>query len=293
MQLITEAIRSKDFQASQALIVKYLRSKLGNKVFAYPTPEVFTPSGGTRQVGIRLFIMDGGTPKSVRMNWKTVGKIGSQGLVSVDYWDGSKNPQPTPSHHIKLDHEQSIVKVLPMVVDLVRGGMEKSGFFMNESVPLVHIPMITDFAAVAELNEATYSAGEVSKTLHSVLAAWKQGIHQNDQYKAGGSKKYGAGWNKINGIIVSMYPNILQKQGNKNVVNHEVAAKLDAARILAALSGDEEVVAYSVQSGSKEEVEVDGASDADIDRLTYEEQLDSLKTGMKLLMANATNAIFV
>ena len=34
-------------------------------------------------------------------------------------------------------------------------------------------------------------------------------------------------------------------------------------------------------------------TDADVDRMSYEEQLDALKTGMKLLMSNATNAIFV
>lgn len=292
MYLLNEAIRSKDFTSAQLLINKYLRSKLGNKVYPYPVPEVFTPAGGAKHVGVRFFIMDGGA-KSLRLNWKTVGRIGSSGLVSIDYWDGSKTPQPTPQHHIKLDHETSLVKVLPMVVDLIHGGLEKSGFYMNESVALQHMPMITDFTQVAELNEASYSAGEVSKTLHSVVAAWKQGIAKNDQYKAGGSKKYGAGWNKINDLIIQLYPSILVKQGAKNVVDTGVASKIDANKILAALGGDDEVVAYSVSSGSKEEIEVQGASEEDIERLTYEEQLDSLKTGMKLLMANATNSMYI
>ena len=87
MQLLNEAIRSKDFNSAQAIITKYLRSKLGNKVYAYPAPEVFKPASGTQMVGIRFFIMDGGA-KSLRMNWKTVGKIGSQGLASISYWDG-------------------------------------------------------------------------------------------------------------------------------------------------------------------------------------------------------------
>jgi hypothetical protein len=72
MKLINEAIRSKDFNSAQALITKYLRSKLGNKVYAYPAPEVWKPLGGTTMVGIRFFIMDGGA-KSLRLNWKTVG----------------------------------------------------------------------------------------------------------------------------------------------------------------------------------------------------------------------------
>lgn len=68
---------------------------------------------------------------------------------------------------------------------------------------------------------------------------------------------------------------------------------MDAAKILAAVSGDDEVVAYSVQAGQKEEVDVEGTTEEDIERLSYEEQLDSLKTAMKLLMSNATNSIYL
>lgn len=292
MHLLTEAIRSKDFTSAQNLIGKYLRQKIGNKVYAYPTPEVFTPASGQKHIGIRFFIMDGGA-KSVRLNWKTVGKIGSQGLVSIDFWDGTKEHQVNPSHHIKLNHETSLVKILPMLVDLMHGGLEKSGFYMNESVTLQTIPMITDFTAVNAINEASYSSGEISKTIHNIVNAWKQGLTASDQYKAGGSKKYGAGSNKVNTIIAELYPNLTKKEGNKTVVNRDVAEKLDAAKILAALGGDEDVIAYSVTPGSKEEVEIEGTKEEDVERLTYEEQLDSLKTGMKLLMANATNSIYL
>jgi hypothetical protein len=155
------------------------------------------------------------------------------------------------------------------------------------------MPLVTDFRAAAELNEASYSSGDINKTLHAVIGAWKSGIAKNDQYKAGGSKHYGPGWNKINDVIIQMYPNILKKEGNKNVVDTAVAAKIDAAKVLAAVSGDADVVSYSVSAGAKEEVEVEGTSEADIERLTYEEQLDSLKTAMKLLISNATQAIFI
>lgn len=292
MKLINEAIRTKDFNSAQALITKYLRSKLGNKVYAYPAPEVWKPLGGTTMVGIRFFIMDGGA-KSLRLNWKTVGQIGSKGLVQISYWDGSKNPQPHPSHNIKLDHETSLVKVLPMVVDLIHGGLEKSGFYISESVTLQNIPMITDFAAVSELNEASYSAGEISKTAHNVINALKQGVSPGDQYKAGGQKHYGPGWGKVNDVIKNMYPNMFSKQGIKVLIDKDIASKIDATKVIAALGGDPDVVSYSVSAGQKEEVEVQGASEEDIERLTYEEQLDSLKTGMKLLMANATNQIYL
>lgn len=289
---INEAIRAKDFSRAVQLVTKYLRGKLGNKIYVYPTPEVFT-SAGAKRVGIRYFITAGGT-KQIRLNWKTLGKIGSQGLDSIDYWDGSKSPQPIPTQHYKFDTEQSLVKVLPMVVDIIRGEIGgKSGFYINEETSLVHIPMITDFTAVSRINEARYDSGEITKTLRLVIDALKSGLAKNDQYKVGGSKHYGAGWNKINDVILSAYPGILKKQGNKNVVDTDVASKIDVNIILASLQGDSEVIAFKATVGSKEEIEVEGTSETDIERLGYEEQLESLKTAMKLLMSNATNALFV
>ena len=290
--IINEAIRAKDFSRAVQLVTKYLRGKIGNKIYVYPTPETFT-SGGAKRVGIRYFITSNGT-KSIRLNWKTMSKIGSQGLDSVDYWDGSKSPQPIPTQHYKFDVEQSLVKVLPMIVDIIKGEIgNKSGFYINEETSLVHMPMITDFGAVDKLDEARYDSGEISATLRKVVDALKAGLAKNDQYKAGGSKHYGAGWNKINDVIMTAYPGILKKSGNKNVVDADVASKIDLSAILSAMSGDSEVVAFKATAGAREEIEVEGADEADLERLGYEEQLESLKTAMKLLMNNATNQIYL
>lgn len=289
---INEAIRASNFQAAQNLIIKYLKKHLGTKIYAYPVPEVFTPAGGMKQVGIRYYITMGGV-KSIRLNWKTISKIGAQGLVSIDYWDGSKNPQPIPTHHYKLDSEQSLVKILPMVVDIMNGKLEQSGFFVNESVGVSNLPMITDFTQVQDLNEASYTSGDVAKTVANVIAALRQGIAFSDQYKAGGTKKYGPRWNKIVEVIQALYPNILKKEGNKKVVDTAVAGTIEPKKILTTVTGDPDAVAYEVQPGSREVIETEGTSDTDIERLTYEEQIDSLKTAMKLLMSNATNSIYI
>lgn len=289
---LNEAISAGNFVRAQILITKYLRTKLGKRVYAFPSPEVFTSAGSPKQVGIRFYINNGGY-KSVRLNWKSVGKIGSSGLASIDYWDGSKSPQPIPTKHYKLDMEQSLVKVLPMVVDIVLGNLDKSGFFLNEELDRIHLPMVTDFGRVGEISEASYTSGDLAKTVQKVIAAYRQGVPPQAQYKAGGSKMYGPAWNKINTLLPAMYPNLLRKEGNKNVVDGEVAAKLDANKIIASIAGDDDVVAFEVTSGSRETIEVDGTSDTDIERLTYEEQIDSLKTAMKLLMSNATNSIYI
>lgn len=292
MRSLTEAIRAKDFDKAIQTIARYLKSKTGGKVYAYPEPEVFRSAGGPKLVGIRLFISNGGF-KSMRFNWKNVGSLGSFGLVSIDYWDGSKTPQPIPTKHVEFDVAQSLVKVLPIAVDIINGSLTDKGYFINESVGLQYIPMITDFSAVRELNEASYSSGDIAKTVANVIHALSQGISPGDQHKAGGAKKYGAGWNKVIDAIKQIYPGVFQKQGVKILIDTAAASKIDANRILAGFGADSEVVAYSTTAGTKEEIEVEGASEADVERVSYEEQIQNLKTGIKLLVAGATQAIIV
>lgn len=292
MRSLTEAIRAKDFDKAIQTIARYLKSKTGGKVYAYPEPEVFRPAGGPKLVGIRLFISNGGY-KSMRFNWKNVGSLGSFGLVSIDYWDGSKTPQPIPTKHVEFDVAQQLVKVLPIAVDIINGSLADKGYFVNESVGLQYIPMITDFSAVRELNEASYSSGDIAKTIANVIHALSQGISPGDQHKAGGAKKYGAGWNKVIDAIKQIYPGVFQKQGVKILIDTAAASKIDVNRILAGFGADSEVVAYSTSAGTKEEVEVEGASEEDVERVSYEEQIQNLKTGIKLLVAGATQAIIV
>ena len=289
---INEAIRSGDFKRSSQLILKFLRKKLGAKVYLYPTTEKFIPAGGRVMSGIRYFLNGN---QSVRLNWLSDGKINSSnGLVSMDFWDGSKNPQPFPSHHVKFNEAQSLVKVLPMIVDFVSGKIDRStdGVYVNEAVDLPSVSLSFDFADKS-LNEAAYTSGEISKTISNTIHALEQGMSPSDQYKAGGTKKYGPRWNLIIDIIKADYPTVFSKSGVKLIVNVDQVKYINKSAILSAVSGGDDAVAFTTSAGSREEKIVDGVSDADVDRMTYEEQLDALKTGMKLLMSNATNAIFV
>ena len=289
---LNEAIRAGDFKRSSQLILKFLRKKLGSKVYLYPTTEKFIPAGGRVMSGIRYFLNGN---QSVRLNWLSEGKINSSnGLVSMDFWDGSKNPQPFPSHHVKFNQEQSLTKVLPMVVDFVSGKIDRStdGVYVNEAVDLPTVSLSFDFAD-RSLNEAAYTSGEISKTISNTIHALEQGLSPSDQYKAGGTKKYGPRWNVIIDHIKANYPSVFGKSGVKLIVNVDQVKTIKPADVLAAVSGGDDAVAFKTSAGSREEKVVDGVSDADVDRMSYEEQLDALKTGMKLLMSNATNAIFV
>lgn len=286
MTQLNEAIRQKDFGRATTLVLRYLRKKIGNKVYLYPTPERFIPSGGTEMTGIRFFLESN---KSVRFNWKKTIDT-STGLVSMDYWDGSKLPQPNPSDHIKFDEAQSLSTVLPFVVEFLEGKVNKSGIYVTESVA-PEFNLVFDFRT--DLNEATYTSGELAKTVSNVINALKNNIQIADQYKAGGNKKYGPRWDKAANEIKKQYASLFKKQGAKIIIDAADAAKIDAAKILAAISGGADAVAFTISNGTKEEHVVDGTSEADVDRMNYEEQLDSLKSGMKLLMSNATNSMWV
>lgn len=290
---LNEAIRAGDFKRSSQLILKFLRKKLGAKVYLYPTTEKFIPAGGRVMSGIRYFLNGN---QSVRLNWLSEGKINSSnGLVSMDFWDGSKNPQPFPSHHVKFNQEQSLTKVLPMVVDFVSGKIDRStdGVYVNEVVEAPTMSLTFDFNDKDIISEATYTSGEISKTISNTIHALEQGLSPSDQYKAGGTKKYGPRWNVIIDHIKANYPSVFGKSGVKLIVNVDQVKNINAAAVLAAVSGGDDAVTFTTSAGSREEKVVDGVTDADVDRMTYEEQLDALKTGMKLLMSNATNAIFV
>lgn len=290
---LNEAIRAGDFKRSSQLILKFLRKKLGAKVYLYPTTEKFIPAGGRVMSGIRYFLNGN---QSVRLNWLSEGKINSSnGLVSMDFWDGSKNPQPFPSHHVKFNQEQSLTKVLPMVVDFVSGKIDRStdGVYVNEVVEAPTMSLTFDFNDKHIISEAAYTSGEISKTISNTIHALEQGLSPSDQYKAGGTKKYGPRWNVIIDHIKANYPSVFGKSGVKLIVNVDQVKNIKPAAVLAAVSGGDDAVTFTTSAGSREEKVVDGVTDADVDRMTYEEQLDALKTGMKLLMSNATNAIFV
>ena len=290
---LNEAIRAGDFKRSSQLILKYLWKRLGSKVYLYPTTEKFIPAGGRVMSGIRYFLNGN---QSVRLNWLSDGKINaSSGLVSMDFWDGSKNPQPYPSHHVKFKEEQSLAKVLPMVVDFVSGKIDRStdGIYVNEAVETPTMSLSFDFTDVKTINEATFTSGEISKTISNTIHALEQGMSPSDQYKAGGLKKFGPRWNKIIDYIKVEYPEVFSKSGVKLIVNKDKVGSINTAKVLQAVAGGDDAVAFTTSAGSREEKVVDGVSDKDVERMTYEEQLEALKTGMKLLMSNATNALFL
>ncbi len=285
---LNEAIRNKDFGKVSTLILKYLRSKLGAQVYLYPVPETVLPIGGKMLSGVRYFISGHGTPKSVRFNWGTTSTFNAQHCASVDFWDGLKIPMPNPSTHVKFEDESSLVKILPLVVDIVKGSITSSGVYVQEQVLESFSPVFS----FSELNEANVASGDLTKTVANIIHALEQGVTFAAQGYAGGNKKYGPRWNKAADFIKMKYPEVLTYDGRKQVINKSKIKQISAQEVLKAIGGDG-AVTFDISPGVKETLVIDGINEEDLDRMTYEEQLDALRTGMKLLMSNATNALFL
>lgn len=286
---LNEAIRNKDFSKASTLILKYLRAKIGSQVFLYPIPET-VQSAGKKVIGIRYFIDNGGSPKSVRFNWGQSGLFNSQNCTSVDYWDGSRTPQPNPSTHIAFEDEHSLVKILPLVVDLFKGTIKTSGVYVNEQDINYFTPTFSFDSHI--ITEANVASGDLAKTVANTLHALEQGLSFSDQRAAGGNSKYGPRWYRIEQFIKVKHPDLFYKEGKKILIDKSKVKKISPDEVLKAIGGDG-AVTYTISAGAKETPVVDGVDEADLDRMTYEEQLDALKTGMKLLMSNATNALFL
>lgn len=276
--LTESTVRSGDFPRVAGLVSSYMTKHVG-KTYYFPQPEIFISGGKTGQ-GVRFFV-DG---RSFRLNW--IRQINqSMGLDSIDYWDGSKPNQTKPTSHIALDRQQSLVVILPFVRDFLLGKVQKQGVFVNEDYQ----------QDVDVLSEAVYTHDQLLKTVNNMLHAFQMGVQIRQQTLMGGNKKFGPKWNDAQRIVRDMYPELFNaKPGNKQlVIDKEDVKKIDPHKIATAMAQGSGSVEFAISSGKPEVIEVEGATSADIDRMTYEEQLDSLKTGMKLLMANATNALFV
>ena len=292
-QILVEAIRADDFHRATLLVQKYLRKYLGQKVYFYPVPDVFIPASGKTMTGIRFYISYNGS-KSIRMNWTSNSNSTSKGLTSIDYFDGSKAPQLTPSHHFAFNEDQSIVKILPFMVDVVKGKIKESaGVFVNEEVSAIHLAASTLLVDFSTINEATYTSGEIAQTVHNVMNALKSGMSPRDQHVAGGNKKYGPRWKQVIDYITNTYPDVFRKEGLKRIVEIGKVHLIDAKAVLAAAGGGDDAVSFTSHAGTKETPVVANVDEESQDRMNYEEQLDALKTGVKLLTNNATNAIFL
>lgn len=275
--LIAEAISASAVNSVNKIVQSYLAKKLGTKVYQYPGVEEFTNSTG-RGYGIRYFYKT----KSIRFNWKGA-NITSFTLDSVDVWDGTTSD---PNWHMEFGSQVSLVKTLPIIVDLIMSPFGQGTFYLlPQDEKELKEDIFIEGKDDVKFNDAFESATSYLKPGDTLSITQINSSH---------------GWRArvLLNKIKDMYPNLFSKNGKRLVYSgtpHDVETiKANKAAIIVAAGG----AVVTVTKGGKNETYAPTEQEAEIEskgvgRIVYEEQLKHLAILMKLVMKGATNALFV
>jgi hypothetical protein len=259
------------------LITKYFKSKLSTKVFAIPSPEGYR-NATEKGYGIRFYIPKGN--RSIRLNWSKPNSIGMVGVVSADIWIDSPMP-----YHVAFDEKISLVKTLPFVTDLLMQGQRLRPHRsmtapdgvdpLNESMEYLEEaadPADAFDGIVAMLSDPNFSKSKI----------WSA-------YKGTGMKIFDA--------ITAMFPSAVTKKGTSYAW---VGSAADITAINKAkstiLSSSGSVAATISRATGKEKYSVDPAVkhiEDNMERLSFEKQIEDLESLVKLTINGSSNALFV
>lgn len=132
----------------------------------------------------------------------------------------------------------------------------------------------------------------VASTISNVLIALRNGDTFHEQNQNGGASTYGPCWQAVRATISQNYSHLFYiKPGSRRelTIRPSDVCKIDADAVLAAICGDQSAVTYKVATRTAEEIVVTPDENA----IPYSKQLSNVRSGVKLLQANATNAIFL
>jgi hypothetical protein len=280
---LTEALSPAGINKATTIILKYLRKKTGNpKIFTSLGVEEFTNSK-SKGIGVR-FYAPGKKVESWRFNWKSSGGATMHNLSSIDIWTTGKQG---PDNHVSFEQDVSLVQVLPIFVEMLKGNI-KNGRFMT-------LPSDVDLNESYEPTEGLLT--EMAVAPEDVFDAVVDMITDPDFSRNKLYKTWKSTGTKILEAITDMFPDVMEKQGraytwigsDKDI--SDIRAKRDA--VLAATGA----IKGTVSGGSAKETyasnpEVD-KMEADKERLSYDVQLEDLENLIKLTVSGASNALFV
>lgn len=274
---LTEATTSASTQKIGLVLQKYLAKKLGDKVIMYPGVEEFVNSNG-RGFGIRFFYDSG--KKSIRFNWVN-GNINDSTLSSVDLWDGTTKD---PKFRVEFESQVSLLKILSNLVGIMKA--PKIGTFvaipddnLNESIS---INEAVDFDDSFDALLADLKPGEAIPIASLVATHGYRGnkimtyLRANEPFKGMFTK---------NGKQVLFSSNPEDKKKIQNSKD-EILKAIGAIKVKVVMGGTKEKIA--APSSQVEELESEG-----LEKVAYKEQLDHLKSLVKLLVGGAANALFI
>lgn len=303
-QAITESMVGEDkLPKLSKLVVSYLKRKTSKDIIGMPFLDQWQSKNG-RGWGYR--IVWGQKGESIRFNWEHLGKVSpSASLTSIDYWTGMEtNQNPMPSRTVVLDKNMSMVKVLPMVVEIINNPA-----ILDNSTIVIPITKLTenvdeDLIAIGDLSAYTLTEAEsvgissgfdkfVNEMAEFIDRLGKSGkkAKKGDFYSRG--KSVG---NKLFEMLAEYADNHITKEGVSLVfdgtggdlysviaTNHQAfASAFGGGTIKRGGSGSERIAADSGLAAMIEEAE----------RVSFEQQLSDLEDLVALVVSGATNALF-
>lgn len=274
-EYLTERITSETALKVANTISQYIAKKTGKTFFKLPGIEEYKNSGDSG-FGLRMFSSKGN--QSIRFNYKSAGSIGLVNLASVHYWNG-EDPSP---FFVEFDSRISVIKVLPVIVDMINNKGIKLGTTMS---PPDDVP----------LNEnETMDSSTMFDGIVSIIAdnGPKGTLTQSKIYS----------YNKIAGVkvfdeITREFPDLLFKVGNKydwKGTTRDIGSIIkDKSKILSQLG----VVGIKVSKGSSNESygsnkNLDNLS-KNIEKLSFEKQLEDLENLIRMTISGSSNALFI
>lgn len=279
---LVEDISAGSFSKATSLIRIYLQKKTGLKFFSAPGIESYKGSAGSG-VGLRFY--EAKKNRSLRLNWKA--QPNSFALDSIDIWDGKTAGGPT--YNVAFKTGVSIIKTLPLVAAIV-GGMKPSRkvYTQPDGVPLYEEETVGDQELIIE--SASNQAHDIFDDVVDLIAT--KGTKRETV-----KRKFKTSGDRIFQGVAEVYPKLLMKKG---ISYQWVGSPADVAVVK---KGKDEVlvtigsvVGVVTRGGGKETYEAsDGVKDIESqkERIAYEKQLDDLENLVKMVIAGASNALFV
>jgi hypothetical protein len=272
---IEESVSASATRRVAELISSYLSRKAKLSIFAVPGAEQYRNSRDSG-FGVRFMIVPGA--RSIRFNWKSVG-LDSVSLQSVDIWTG-----PGKGLHISFDVNQSLVKVLPYIAEVLVN--------LSKARPGKFAYIAEDIVDIANRETILYESADADEIFEGVVS-----IIVSPNFKRARVKQI---WKsqglKILSALIERFPDLIVKSGASYVWEGSVTGdELRAVR--SEILDESDVIRGRISAVPKsEKIEVSDVVknlENNRERLTFEQQLEDLENLVRMTVSGASNALFV